>query len=198
MAFIVPYTFTGGKSAKAQEVNANFVAIQNEIDTIEGNLSNKTYITGVISGVYANLDGDATQLFNVATPTQDANATTKAYVDALVAPFKGLVSGLLITKVGNTTISVGSGGCYNETLIYPMQLTSNLTLDLSELGLTASATYNVYAISDTNNTLTSNAITSLQVTNTTPTTGTTTIYKLIGTVTLDSSGNIESVTSRGV
>lgn len=198
MSLILPYTFTGGKSAKAQEVNANFVEVKKQIDTIESNLGNKIYITGVISGIYANLAGDATQQFNVGTPSQATNAVTKAYVDTLVAPFKGLISGLLITRVGNTTISVGSGGCYNESQDYPMQLTSNLTLDLSTLNLTAGNTYNIYAISETNNTLASNIITSLQVTNTAPSTGTTTIYKLIGTVTLDSFGNIESVTSRGV
>lgn len=64
--FIVPYIFVPGTKAKAQEVNANFDAMKEEL------------------GLKALKTGDETQTFSVASATEDCHAMTKLQTETLI------------------------------------------------------------------------------------------------------------------
>lgn len=197
MSLILPYTFTGGKSAKAQEVNANFVAVKNQIDTILDNIDTVSNSITNIQVNYALLNGNATERFNVATPTTANNAASKAYVDAQTNLIKFMIAGLRVVKSGNQAFYVSRGSCYNTALTYPMELTNNLAVDISGLGLTASSTYNVYVTAETPSSLATVATITTATIATAEPSDSSAIYRLVGTITLDSSGNISATTSEG-
>ncbi len=64
--FIVPNTFVPGTKARAQDVNENFVAVQDELN------------------LKAEKNGDETQTFYVANATHDNEAVNKAQLDTAI------------------------------------------------------------------------------------------------------------------
>ncbi len=65
--FIVPNTFVPGTKARAQDVNENFIAVQNELN------------------IKAEKNGDSSQTFLVADATQNNHAVSKSQVQALIS-----------------------------------------------------------------------------------------------------------------
>lgn len=81
--FTVPYTFVGGTKARAEEVNANFLAVKNELNT--------------------KVDKNANGSVVVGTATESAHAVNKGQVESMLA--SGLVS-----KADNNLSNLSSAG----------------------------------------------------------------------------------------
>lgn len=75
MTYNIPYTFVAGTRAKASQVNADFAALVDGLNEL--------------SDIKAGINGDAGQNFSVMDPVLDQHATTKRYVDLLVAQSGG-------------------------------------------------------------------------------------------------------------
>lgn len=101
--FLIPYTFIPGTKAKAEEVNANFSAVKDELET------------------KAVLNGDEGETFLVAEAVLDAHAVNKSQLDLvntdLTQKFKDLINSdqmKFCVKSGNLNAS-GNPDLFNYT-----------------------------------------------------------------------------------
>jgi len=188
MSLILPYTFTGGTSAKAQEVNANFQQVKKFVDKLESDAETMAQNIEDLIANKANLNGARAQTFEVANPTSSYQAVNKQYLEAQLAVFATVINGLKMTITGNTTFNIAPGGCFDSTYLHPMVLRTNLAVDVSDKN--PSTVYKIFVIASTDN----STIARAEVTTGTPSISSTTIYRQLGTVTLDSSGNITAIT----
>ena len=142
MPLQIPYTFIAGTKAKANEVNANFLAIKQSIDLIETNQTEQgNDIASLLAGK-ADLNGNQEELFRVADAEGDYDAVNKKSVEELTYNSRGLFWGLELTKIGDDTISVSPGGCYDST--YEYMIKSDITLSKQQSALGENATWYVY------------------------------------------------------
>jgi len=89
--FLIPYTFVGGTKAKAEEVNANFTAIQEELLT------------------KANLNGASTNTFEVADATSTYHAINKTQMDTAVSEINTTITENFKKCARKTGFTVNNG-----------------------------------------------------------------------------------------
>lgn len=195
MTFYLPYVFTGGTAAKAQEVNANFQQTKRFVEELETTQETLMDSVAGLETDKADVNGSSEQVFNVADPTSSSNAVNKSYLDNQLLPFRYIIVGLNLSKTSNQLFTVGVGGCYDNNYINPIANNSNLSMDTS--GVTsASSTYNIYILAET----TSPTNTSLVLTtgSNQPSVGTDDVYRKIGTLTTDSNNYVDTLTKEEI
>lgn len=188
MALIIPYSFTGGTSAKAQEINANFAQVKTFVDALESNQEDLTTTVGELQTTKANLTGSSGIQFEVATATSDYQAVNLAQVNDLMSVFKAVISGMYIHITGNNQITVTQGGCYDSTLLHRILNQSNKVLELSG----ASTTFNIFITAFQSNPTNTSLV--YTIGSNTPSVYDDLIYRKIGEVTSDENGNLATVT----
>jgi hypothetical protein len=102
--YLVLTDFVPGTKAKAQEVNANFSAVKDAINS------------------KATVAGDDTQTFSVASATEDAHAVTKSQLDTVVEEFTDKINSAtpkFCVKSGNITSGKGDLFSYSSLTITP-------------------------------------------------------------------------------
>lgn len=106
---LIPYTFIAGTKAKAEEVNANFKAVQKSVD------ANEKAIANVENEVEtkANISGDINNPFKVANATNTYEAVNLGQVNSITSIFKSLIEGFNFTAV-ETLIMITEGRCYDS------------------------------------------------------------------------------------
>lgn len=191
MTLYIPYTFVGGTSAKAQEVNANFSQVKGYVEDLATRITSLEATTSQMLLDKADLQGNSNYTFNVATPTNDTNAATKAYVDQQVAILKPIIIGLKATKTGNKSVAVSTGSCFDY--LYQNPIINATTYYNYDYPFEASTTYNIYAMARTSNPYAFRF--SYSIGNTTPTPPyDDTVFRKIGTLTTDSNAYISTIT----
>ena len=143
MSLIIPYTFKGGTSAKAQEVNANFVAVQKAFDSISSNQDNLQNMYESLNVNKANTNGSTGQVFNVAEPVSGYHAVNRDYFWNNINWLQYIISGLHMQIIDGDTFTITPGGCFDSTGNYVIYNNTNYTTGNLQ-GLGVSATYNVY------------------------------------------------------
>lgn len=141
MTLSIPYSFTAGTTARSQEVNADFNAVQTEVNTLELELDTaKTNISTLQNGK-ANVNGSASNTFSVADPINNADSVNKRYFSSLT---QYLIAGLIISKADSEYIACTTGACYDSTSAKILRFAEDVST--SDTPYNASATYYVYII----------------------------------------------------
>lgn len=117
MAIVKPYTFQGGTKARAQEVNENFDRLYAQVNINSSNIEDINVDIASIEEDKANVNGDATQAFNVKDPTSSYNAANKNYVDSTIA------SSLSSSVTTNTTQTITGSKTFTGTIKVPNSAT---------------------------------------------------------------------------
>ena len=146
MAITKPYTFVAGTKAKAVEVNADFDVLYTEANRLGTEILNIDLDIQDINSSKADINGNATQRFQLANPENSYDGVNKNYLENSIANIKYYISGYVITKDTDNSIIVSSGSCYDSTFTTIMNSTGNITKE--NLNQSAGTTYYVYAISD--------------------------------------------------
>ena len=146
MAITKPYTFVAGTKAKAVEVNEDFDVLYSETNRIGTEIINLELDIQDVNSSKANINGDATQRFQLANPENSYDGVNKNYLEGSIANVKDYISGYVITKNTSNSIRVSSGSCYDSTFTTIISSTGNITKTNSTQS--ANATYYVYVISD--------------------------------------------------
>lgn len=189
MPIEIPYTFVAGTKAKAKEVNDNFNSIAIFVDQLEVSNAELEALVNQISNVKANLNGDSGNRFQVANALGNYDAVNKQTLLALTANSRELVSGLIVSKQGDTSINCSSGACWDSTFTEIISSTTSLVKDQSNLS--ANATYYVYITSDKE---TGNCELVISLSNATPELPTGFEYfRQLAKITTDSNGHIENI-----
>lgn len=188
---VIPYAFTGGLSAKAQEVNVNFDQIRKFGESVITNFANNSIEIQKLQSGKANLNGNEGIVFNVAQAIEDHHAVPLYQLQNLILPMKYIIGGLTIEKTGNTSIAVEPGACYDSTATYPMQLDSSKPYALSSY---TNKTFEVYVIG--NPVANPNKITRIRpvIEGTMPDLQVGEVYRKIGSFSFGANGNIDENT----
>lgn len=117
MTIIKPYTFQGGTKARANEVNENFDRLYAQVNINSSNIEDINTDIASIEEDKANVNGDATQVFNVKDPTSSYNAANKNYVDSKIA------SSLNNAVTTNTTQTITGNKTFTGTIKVPASAT---------------------------------------------------------------------------
>lgn len=188
---VIPYAFTGGLSAKAQEVNVNFDQIRKFGEDVVTNFTNTSIEIQKLQSGKANLNGNEGIVFNVAQAVEDHHAVPLYQLQNLILPMKYIIGGLNIEKTGNQAITIRPGACYDSTYTYPMQLDYNISELLASY---TNKTFDVYVIGnpETN----PNKITRSSVVDedTMPQLQVGEVYRKIGSFSFGADGNIDENT----
>ena len=115
MAILKPYTFTAGTKARASEVNANFDALYTEVNSLESRIIDYESQIQYLQNTKADINGSYLNRFAVANPITNYDAVNKQYLQNATANSITYINGLGITKVGDATISVDAGSCYDSS-----------------------------------------------------------------------------------
>ena len=144
MAILKPYTFTAGTKARASEVNANFDALYTEVNSLESRIIDYESQIQYLQNTKADINGSYLNRFAVANPITNYDAVNKQYLQNATANSITYINGLGITKVGNATISVNAGSCYDSTNTQLLVLEGSL--EKQNQTQAASSVYYVYLI----------------------------------------------------
>lgn len=188
---VIPYAFTGGLSAKAQEVNVNFDQIRKFGEDVITTFTNTSIEIQKLQSGKANLNGNEGIVFNVAQAVEDHHAVPLYQLQNLILPMKYIIGGLTIEKTGNTSIAVEPGACYDSTYTYPMQLDSIKAYALSSY---TNKTFDVYVIG--NPVTNPNKVTRIRPVSegTIPELQVGEVYRKIGSFSFGADGNIDENT----
>lgn len=189
MVWTIPYTFTPGTKARANEVNSNFTSLKQFVDQLEVNgATNEINITNLENNK-ANINGSNTELFNVADATTNYNAVNLQTLNNLTLNTKDAIKGFKLSIFDSNTITATAGSCYDSTYAY--MITSTTSLQEQDQNLNANATYYVYVCAD------KDTSTNELVFNSSPTTPALPVdfdyFRRLGYFTTDDDGNIERV-----
>lgn len=144
MALLKPYTFTAGTKARASEVNANFDALYTEVNSLESRIIDYESQIQYLQNTKADINGSYLNRFAVANPITNYDAVNKQYLQNATANSIAYINGLGITKVGDATISVDAGSCYDSTNTQLLVLENSL--EKQNQTQAASSVYYVYLI----------------------------------------------------
>lgn len=147
MAILKPYTFTAGTKARASEVNANFDALYTEVNSLESKIIDYESQIQELQNTKADINGSYLNRFAVANPITNYDAVNKQYLQNATANSITYINGLGITKVGDATISVDAGSCYDSTDTQLLVLENSL--EKQNQTQAASSIYYVYILSTT-------------------------------------------------
>lgn len=148
MGLILPYMFSGGFSAKAQEVNANFNKVKEFVDNLENNLEAVQVDVADMQTNKADIRGSNSYNFRVADPVSSFDAVNLQYLEQYVEPIKGYISGFYPHTSGDSTFYLEPGICYDSNFIYPIKSTTNI--NGSALSL-STGHYYVWVVASTEN-----------------------------------------------
>lgn len=146
MAITKPYTFVAGTKAKAVEVNTDFDILYEESNRLDTEILNVKLDVQDIGISKADINGNATQRFQLANPENSYDGVNKNYLENSIANIKDYISGYVITKDTDNSIIVSAGSCYDSTFTTIINSTGNITKQNSTQS--PSTTYYVYMISD--------------------------------------------------
>ena len=185
--------FVAGTKAKSQEVNYNFNLIKAFVDGLELTLSDITNSISQLEQQKANINGDYRIRFSVADALNSYDAVNLQTLNNRISNAVHIISGLSITRVGNNTILVSAGTCYDSTYTKVLSLSNEVSK--TNTNQAASTTYYVYIIATAE--LSTDILISQQSIN--PALPTDYIYyRRIGLYTTDSSNNIDSVSDEQI
>lgn len=136
--------FIPGTKAKSGEVNSNFNKVKSFVDGLEVDVTGVTNDIAKLETTKANTNGDYRVRFSVADPLNNYDAVNLQSFNKRIGNTINYIYGLTITKVGDNTIMVASGSCYDSTLKVVMSLSSEVSKTNSTQG--ANTTYYVYLI----------------------------------------------------
>lgn len=187
---ILPYTFTGGQSAKAQEVNVNFKEVVKYIENLITTIENLQTQINDLQREKADQNGDKTKVFNVAPALEDNHAVPFYQMKEIMSTFSDVISGLIPTKTGNKQITISKGGCLDSTREHQIKLIDNYTLDVTNVTL-PNYTFDIFIISELDNPTNTYCEAAQNIYGLAL--GENQTYRQIGTFTTDENENIKSV-----
>ena len=182
--------FIPGTKAEAGEVNYNFNMVKSFVDGLEVNLTDVTNDIAQLETSKANTNGDYRVRFSVANPLNNYDAVNLQTFNKKIGNSINIIYGLGITKVGNNTIMVGAGSCYDSTVKVIMSLSVNISKTNSTQG--ANTTYYVYLIAKENE---STDVLIVQNAANPPLPSEYVYYRLIGSYTTNSSNVITTISN---
>lgn len=186
MALIIPYTFVAGTKAKAAEVNADFQAVATEVNA-QGSIITSVQATVTnLQNNKAEVNGNSSNRFSVATPINSYDAVNKIYLTDLT---KYLLVGLQLKKDDDDYIGCTKGATYDKT--YSKILKFDADVSKQNTNQTANATYYVYIEGSADGT-TTDLLISLSSDNPALDSGFT-LYQYLGYYTTDEDGNISGI-----
>lgn len=185
--------FVAGTKAKSQEVNYNFSLMKAFVDGLELTLSDITNSISQLEQQKANINGDYRIRFSVADALNNYDAVNLQTLNNRISNAVHIISGLSITRVGNNTILVSAGTCYDSTYTKVLSLSNEVSK--TNTNQAASTTYYVYIIGTAE--LSTDILISQQSIN--PALPADYVYyRRIGLYTTDSSNNINSVSDEQI
>lgn len=192
MAITKPYTFQAGTKARAGEVNQDFDILYSEVNRIGTEILNIDVDIQDILSSKADVNGNATQRFQMANPEASYDGVNKTFLENAIANIKEYISGFIITKDTNNTIIVSPGSCYDSTYTMVINNTGNIT---KENTIQGAGTRYIYVISDNTARQVDVLISSQSISPSLPTGYTR--YRLIGSITVDDENKITSISYFG-
>lgn len=191
MSITKPYTFSAGTKARANEVNDNFDTVYSQVNANISRIDAVEFDITELEGNKADVNGNASQRFQVANAINDNDAINKQTLENLTYNTRDYINGLAITRDTDNTIIVSAGSCYSSDYETMMVLASNTSKQNSSQG--ANATYYIHLIS--NDSGTSSDILISQTKISPPLPEGYTKYRNIGSYTTDGDGNIDLIIS---
>lgn len=182
--------FIPGTKAEAGEVNYNFNTVKSFVDGLEVNLTDVTNDIAQLETSKANTNGDYRVRFSVADPLNNYDAVNLQSFNKRIGNSINVIYGLGITKVGDNTIMVSAGTCYDSTLDVIMELSEEVSKTNSTQG--ANTTYYVYLIAKEDG---STDVLIVQNATNPPLPSEYVYYRLIGSYTTNEDNVIVSVTN---
>lgn len=182
--------FIAGTSAQASEVNYNFNLVKSFVDSLEVSVTDVTNDIAQIQTQKANTNGDYRVRFAVADALNNYDAVNLQTLKKMISNSVGYIWGLGITRVGNTSIQVAAGTCYDSTYTKVLRLSS--AVSKTNNNQAASTTYYVYIIGTESG---STDILISASSNNPPLPTNYTSFRRIGSYVTNSSNSISSVTN---
>lgn len=193
MPFEIPYTFIAGQTAKAAEVNENFLGVKQFVDILEQNSAQNELDVATLEANKANINGSSNYRFQVADAINSMDAVNKQTLEDLTANSKYYIGGYDLAKQSTTSIRASAGSCYDSTFETMIISTGTLTLDTASAG--DNTTQYIYVVLN-EDTLETQLVMSTNSSSPGLPSGFT-LFRRIGQFTTDSNGNIASVTKEG-
>ena len=144
MPFEVPYTFIAGQTAKANEVNENFLGVKQFVDILEENEAQCELDIATLETNKADINGNNSYRFQVADALNTMDAVNLQTLDERIANSKGVINGFDLVLSGTNQIILTSGVCYDSTMKEIITSTLNLTINTSTVG--ANQTQYIYVV----------------------------------------------------
>ena len=194
MSITKPFTFVAGTKARANEVNADFDELYRQVNKNISNISQNALDIDNLDNNKANINGNSTEVFNVADASASTHAVNKQTLFKYIENTLDFINGLTISKDSgspNDTIIVSPGSCYDSTKTMVLELANSTSKQNTNQG--ASTTYYVHIIGNDVGTSTDILISSSQLTPTLPTGYT--LFRNIGSYTTNSSSKINVITN---
>lgn len=186
----IPYTFTPGTKAKANEVNADFQAVKAFVDDLEVISNNNTTNITNLQNNKADLNGNISEIFNVADPVTAYNAVNLQTFNKYTSNTKAWISGFELSIYDVHTVYASAGSAWDST--YEHVLMSDTALMVTQTNLGNNATYYIYVVGNDDDEV--QLIFDLSDTNPNLPVGYT-YFRRLGNVTTNGSGEIVSVSS---
>lgn len=146
MPLEIPYNFIAGTKAKASEVNANFDAIANFVDSLETNSAELETLITQLQNSKAETNGDSTEIFRMKDAVSDYDGVNLRTFKSLTSNSKGTIYGFELAKQSNTSVNATPGACWDNTFTY--MITSSTSLIAEQSNLSANTTYYIYVTAD--------------------------------------------------
>lgn len=193
MPFEIPYTFIAGQTAKAAEVNSNFLGVKQFVDLLEQNSAQNELDIAILEGNKANINGNSGYRFQVANAINTMDAVNLNTFNDLTANSKYYIGGFELSKQSTTSIRATAGSCWDST--YQEMITSIGTLTLNTSSAGDNVTRYIFVVWNAD---TMSAQLVMSVSSSTPTLPSGyDYYRRLGYFTTDTNGNVDIVIKDG-